>query len=210
MDWANVTAGELVDALREVDWNTRPRPLTEFFAKFTPPKSQSKLLSRIKCNVYYYRANYFCVLVLSCMFSFWRNPWSLIATAIACFSLLLTNDSFAQTFSENATRFVRKYYPPAAAWMRRSAGADGVPKRPYARVKVMHVCGFQRQQLVAGLGLVSAWLLWSSNAVSTVAWAFFWFLVFTSAHASLRSPNLKARLSSYREEFRAVWRGASA
>ena len=36
MDWANVTPGELVDALREVDWNTRPRPLTEFFAKFTP------------------------------------------------------------------------------------------------------------------------------------------------------------------------------
>jgi hypothetical protein len=49
MDWANVTAGELVDALREVDWNTRPRPLTEFFAKFTPPKSQTKLLSRVKC-----------------------------------------------------------------------------------------------------------------------------------------------------------------
>ena len=35
------------------------------------------------------------------------------------------------------------------------------------------------------------------------------FAVGTLAHASLRSPNLKARLSSYREEFRAVWRGYS-
>jgi hypothetical protein len=26
-------------------------------------------------------------------------------------------------------------------------------------------------------------------------------------HASLRTPNLKARLNSYNEEFRAVWRG---
>ena len=57
MDWANVTPGELADALREVDWNMRPRPLTEFFAKFTPPKSQSKLTSRLKCNVSY-RANW--------------------------------------------------------------------------------------------------------------------------------------------------------
>ena len=28
-------------------------------------------------------------------------------------------------------------------------------------------------------------------------------------HATFRSPNLKARLNSYREEFRAVWRGYS-
>ena len=28
-----------------------------------------------------------------------------------------------------------------------------------------------------------------------------------AAHAALRSPNLKARLSSAREEFQAVWRG---
>lgn len=28
-------------------------------------------------------------------------------------------------------------------------------------------------------------------------------------HASFRTPNLKARLNSFREEFRAVWRGYS-
>jgi hypothetical protein len=207
MDWANVSAGELEDALRELVWNSRTRPLTEFFAKFNPPKTRTKLLSRVKCNVYYYRANYFCALVLSLVAGFWRNPWALCACALACFSLLLANDSFAQAFSESAARRARRYCPPAAAWMRRSAGADGVPKRPHARVKAVHVCGFKRKNLVAGLGAVSLWTLHRTSAVFSVARALAAFAAFAGTHAALRPPNLKARLSSYREEFRAVWRG---
>ena len=86
----------------------RPRPLTEFFARFTPPKSQGKLTSRLKCNIYYYRANYFALLVLSFIFAFFRNPFALIACAMSCLSLLCANDSFAQTMSEKITRTVRK------------------------------------------------------------------------------------------------------
>jgi hypothetical protein len=52
MDWSNVTAEELVDALKEVEWATPPRPLPEFFQKFTTPKTQSKWNARLKCNVY--------------------------------------------------------------------------------------------------------------------------------------------------------------
>ena len=100
-----------------------PRPLTEFFAKFTPPKSQSKLTSRLKCNVYYYRANYFCILVGCFLVAFFRNPWALVACAMACFSLLCANDSFAQSFSERTTRTVRKYYP------QRRRGCVGAPGR---------------------------------------------------------------------------------
>jgi hypothetical protein len=209
MDWANVTPGELVDALREVDWNTRPRPLTEFFAKFTPPKSQAKLLSRLKCNAYYYRANYFCALVLSFCVAFFRNPWALVACAMTCFSLLLANDSFAQAFSERATRFVRKVHPPAAAWMRRGAANSGVPARPYARVKTVYVCGVPRKSVVAGALVVALWMLRRTGALASVTWALGVWGAGTIAHASARSPNLKARLSSYREEFRAVWRGYS-
>jgi hypothetical protein len=102
----------------------RPRPVTEFFAKFSPPKTRGKLTSRLKCNIYYYRANYFCFLIFSFVVAFCRNPWALLATATACFSLLCTNDSFAQTLSERVTRTVRKYHPPAAAWMRRNASAS--------------------------------------------------------------------------------------
>ena len=44
--------------------------------------------------------------------------------------------------------------------------------------------------------------------MSTVLWALGMFAVYLGPRV-LRSPNLKARLSSYREEFRAVWRGHS-
>ena len=63
--------------------------------------------------------------------------------------------------------------------------------------------------VVAFLCVLSFFMLRSSRAVSTVLWALGMFAVGTLAHASLRSPNLKARLSSCREEFRAVWRGYS-
>ena len=58
MDWGTVSNAELLSALREVDWKQRPRSATEFFTRFTPPKSSSRLASRVKCNVYYYRTNY--------------------------------------------------------------------------------------------------------------------------------------------------------
>jgi hypothetical protein len=52
MDWSAVTAEDLVDALREVDWSTPPRPAPEFFSRFTVPRSYSKWTSRLKCNLY--------------------------------------------------------------------------------------------------------------------------------------------------------------
>ena len=58
MDWGTVSNAELLSALREVDWKQRPRSAAEFFTRFTPPKSSSRLASRVKCNVYYYRTNY--------------------------------------------------------------------------------------------------------------------------------------------------------
>lgn len=73
----------------------------------------------------------------------------------------------------------------------------------------MHICGFQRSHVVSVLALASGLLLWNTRALYTLSWAAGVFAVGTLAHASLRSPNLKARLSSYREEFRAVWRGYS-
>ena len=87
-------------------------------------KTRGKLTSRLKCNIYYYRANYFCFLIFSFVVAFFRNPWALFATAMACFSLLCTNDSFANSLSERVTRGVRRYYPPAAAWMRRNASSS--------------------------------------------------------------------------------------
>ncbi|KAM0948328.1 putative prenylated rab acceptor P [Dioscorea sansibarensis] len=52
MDWGNVTAEDLIDALREVDWSSPPRPVSEFFSRFTVPRSCYKCNSRLKCNLY--------------------------------------------------------------------------------------------------------------------------------------------------------------
>lgn len=46
---------------------------------------------------------------------------------------------------------------------------------------------------------LSGVLLWRTKAVTTIGLALGVFSVGTLAHAGMRSPNLKARLSSYRE-----------
>ena len=52
MDWNDVTLEDLVDALKEVDWSIPPRPLGEFFGKFSMPKNDSKWEARFRCNLY--------------------------------------------------------------------------------------------------------------------------------------------------------------
>ena len=74
-----------------------------------------------------------------------------------------------------------------------------------AKVTVMGIPRGLAVLLVALAGLVMVqrgggvlrWLLGTAAGWGCVA-----------AHASLRNPNLKARLSNARDEFRAVWRNA--
>ncbi|KAK4262907.1 hypothetical protein QN277_028400 [Acacia crassicarpa] len=51
------------------------------------------------------------------------------------------------------------------------------------------------------------WLI--SAGLLTVLWALAIGLLATILHASFRTPNLKARLNTFREEFSAVWRNYS-
>ncbi|KAJ7529730.1 hypothetical protein O6H91_15G063400 [Diphasiastrum complanatum] len=118
MDWGNVTAEELVDALKEVEWSMPPRPLAEFFAKFTIPKSRAKWNSRFKCNLYYYRTNYFILVTLILVIGFIRNPLALIAVSLAGLSVACLNDSFAVAVSDRLTRLARRVSPPLAAKLR--------------------------------------------------------------------------------------------
>uniref|UniRef100_A0A0E0PNF1 PRA1 family protein n=1 Tax=Oryza rufipogon TaxID=4529 RepID=A0A0E0PNF1_ORYRU len=155
MDWSAVTAEDLVDALREVDWSTPPRPVPEFFSRFTVPRSYSKWTSRLKCNLYYYRTNYFILIM---------------------FILV--------TFNEKVTRTVRQFSPHLAAKMRPPI-TPVLRGRPSSK-RSIHICGRPRWLFV---------LLFSAA---------------TLLHASFRTPNLKARLNTFREEFRAVWRNYSS
>ena len=154
--------------------------------------------SRVKCNLYYYRANYFIYIVGCFVISFFRNPLAFGGVALAGFSTLLLNDSFAHSVSERAVRAARKLHPPLAAAMRTPAAA-APPGRPFQRRRTVFICGRDRRFVVAGLYLFSGGVLWATRAAQTMALTAGAILGGTLLHASMRSPNLKAKLSSYNE-----------
>ncbi|EYU26614.1 hypothetical protein MIMGU_mgv1a013849mg [Erythranthe guttata] len=207
MDWGTVTAEDLVEALREVDWSSPPRPLAEFFSRFTLPRSYAKWNSRLKCNLYYYRTNYFLMIVFILGIGFIRRPLAIVAALVTSLGIALLNDSFAGTFSEKVTRTVRQFSPHLAAKMRPSL-TPVIRGRPSVK-RAIHICGRPRWVFVLLFSTVGFLLWFLSCGIVTVLWAFAIGLLATLIHASFRTPNLKARLNTFREEFRAVWRNYS-
>ncbi|KAG2335028.1 hypothetical protein Bca4012_016026 [Brassica carinata] len=207
MDWGNVTAEDLVDALREVDWSSPPRPMSEFFSRFTVPKSFAKWDSRLKCNLYYYRTNYFIMIVFILGLGFLTRPLAILSALLTALTVAFLNDSFAGSFSEKATRTIRRFSPQLAAKMRPPL-APVIRGRPSAK-RAIHICGQPRWVFVLIFSLVSFALWYISCGLFTVSLALLIGLLATVLHATLRTPNLKARLNTFREEFRAVWRNYS-
>ncbi|KAK8542015.1 hypothetical protein V6N12_014626 [Hibiscus sabdariffa] len=201
MDWGNVTAEDLIDALREVDWSSPPRPLPEFFSRFTVPRSSAKWNSRFKCNLYYYRTNYFILIVVIVGLGFLRKPLSVLAAILTALSIAFLNDS------EKVTRTVRQLSPHLAAKMRPPL-TPVIRGRPSTK-RIVHICGQPRWVFVVIFSSVSFILWYVSCGLLTVLWALAVALLAILLHASFRTPNLKARLNTFREEFRAVWRNYS-
>ncbi|KAK4396196.1 PRA1 family protein A1 [Sesamum angolense] len=177
MDWSNVTAEDLIEALREVDWSSPPRPVSEFFSRFTLPRSYAKWNSRLKCNLYYYRTNYFIMIVFILGKRAKRvwdgvsyEPLAIVAALTTALSIAFLNDSFAGTFSEKVTRTVRQFSPHLAAKMRPSL-TPVIRGRPSAK-RAIHICGRPRWVFVLVFSIVS-FILWSvSCGILTVLWAF--------------------------------------
>ncbi|KAL0911764.1 hypothetical protein M5K25_019925 [Dendrobium thyrsiflorum] len=207
MDWGKVSTDDLIDALREVDWSAPPRPLTEFFSRFTVPRSSAKWDSRLKCNLYYYRTNYFMMIVFLLGIGFIRKPLAIIAAVLTALSIAFLNDSFAITFNEKVTRTVRQFSPQLAAKMRPPI-APVIRGRPSTK-RAIHICGQPRWVFVLIFSAASCVLWFTSCNLLTVLWALAIGLLATILHASFRTPNLKARLNTFREEFREVWRNYS-
>eukprot|EP00250_Pteridium_aquilinum_P023821 c2771_g1_i1 orf=215-853(+) len=208
MDWSTVTLHELADAVKEADWMSTPRPLSEFFAKFSLPKSFSAWSSRLKCNLYVYRINYYFLLVsllLLCT-GVLRSPIAFMGVALSSAAAACLNDSFAMSVNEKLLRTVRRIYPPLAAKLRAppTPGGRGRPSKG-----TIHICGKDRSLVIVGLLSVSVvcWYLSALIKIISITISLIFILIFL--HASFRSPNLKARLNTFREEFRAVWRSYS-
>ncbi|KAF6255729.1 prenylated rab acceptor PRA1 [Scenedesmus sp. NREL 46B-D3] len=211
MDWSNVTAGELVDALKEVDWKA-PRPLLEFLSKFSIPKNQSKWSSRVKCNVYYYRTNYLAILVLALLLAFLRRPLALLGAAASLAALMCFNDPFSSSLNDAVVRLLRKVHPHSAALLRSrcNASSGSLVATSRQRQGAVRVLGLQRPLFVLLVAAAALYCWFRSRAWLGLALALVAGTCVALCHASLRSPNLKARLASAREEFRAVWRGYQA
>ncbi|GFY93214.1 prenylated RAB acceptor 1.A1 [Actinidia rufa] len=75
MDWGNVTAEDLIEALCEVNWSSPPRPLSEFFSS--------------------YRTNYFIMVIFILGLGFLRRPLAIIAAALTALSIAFLNDRYA-------------------------------------------------------------------------------------------------------------------
>lgn len=138
---------------------------------------------------------------------FLRRPLSVVAALLTAISVAFLNDSFAGTFSEKVTRTVRQISPHLAAKMRPPL-TPVIRGRPSAK-RTIYVCGKPRWAFVLVFSTVSFILWFATGALLSVLWAFAIGLLATLLHASFRTPNLKARLNTFREEFRAVWRNYS-
>lgn len=138
---------------------------------------------------------------------FLRRPLAIVAALLTALSTACLNDSFAGTFSEKITRTVRQFSPHFAAKLRPSH-IPVIRGRPSAK-RSIHICGQPRRVFVSIFASASLVLWYVSCGILTLLWAFAIGLLATVLHASFRTPNLKARLNTFREEFRAVWRNYS-
>ncbi|KAI7750006.1 hypothetical protein M8C21_021224 [Ambrosia artemisiifolia] len=169
MDWATVSTEDLIDALKEVDWSSPPRPINEFFNKFTFPRSSNKWNSRLKCNLYYYRTNYFLMILFILGLGFLRRPLAIVAAVSTALTIAFLNDSFAGTFSEKLTRFVRQFSPHLAAKMR-PPPMPVLRGRPSSK-RAIYICGRPRWQFVIMSSAVSLFLWFVSCGLLTLLWA---------------------------------------
>ncbi|GLC55212.1 hypothetical protein PLESTB_000960300 [Pleodorina starrii] len=204
MDWQKVTFGEVVDALKTVSWSA-PRPLSEFFRAFGPPRG---LTGRLKNNLYYYRTNYLVILFLSFIICFLRNPAALASLGLVALGLSCCNDPFATGLNDTLLHALRKVAPRMVARARAKAGSDGVVGL-HKRRRV-YIVLLPRSLLVAALLCGGLGAVYASHAVLTLSWAVLLGVGLPLLHAVFRLPNLKAKIASAREEFRAVWRGYQA
>ncbi|MCO5574054.1 hypothetical protein L7F22_027831 [Adiantum nelumboides] len=155
-----------------------------------------------------YRINYYILLVsfLLLFAGVLRSPIVALGAVLTTFATACINDSFAMFVNEKVLRCARRIYPPLAAKMR-------APLTPGGRARpskgTIHICGKERSHVVAMLLSVSVLSWFLSAQIKILGLTVCLLMTVVLAHASFRMPNLKARLNTFREEFRAVWRSYS-
>ncbi|KAI3868157.1 hypothetical protein MKW92_016990 [Papaver armeniacum] len=72
--------------------------------------------------------------------------------------------------------------------------------------RAIHIYERPRWMFVAVFAFLSYFVWFTSCSLLTVSWALLIGILSPLLHASFQTPNLKARLNTFREDFRAVWR----
>uniref|UniRef100_M8BCS8 PRA1 family protein n=1 Tax=Aegilops tauschii TaxID=37682 RepID=M8BCS8_AEGTA len=130
MDGRPATADDVVEAMREFVWFPPPRPSSEFFSRFSAPRSCSKWISRLECNLYYLFQKMFLKfepkpeqipeswLNNYSGMSFLQKPVAILTAFATGLSIAFFSDSFAVTSTDKVISIVRKFSPDLAAKMR--------------------------------------------------------------------------------------------
>lgn len=163
------------------------------------PKSQAKWASRLKCNAYHYRSNYLLIAAAALALTLLRNPLALLAALFTLMGLLCLNDPFALALNANIMKLVRLAHPATANRMKNYAApaaalAGSRRSRPKYRIAAL-----PRHLFITLLDALALLLLWRGAALLSLLLALLLALGLPLAHASLRAPNLKARLNSARQ-----------
>lgn len=223
MDWNNVSWWEVASALREAEWRQRPPPVSEFLQpnRFSLPKTRAKWSSRAKNNVFYYHFNYSIILCAVLSALFFRQPRAAAALALLALSAATTfNDTIAASLSagvSSAAGFAAKRTGGRLGWrLSRGNAASTAPASTSLRQPLPGGKGGSqtgrfrriiRRALSAMLTIVSLYVIFQAAALLRLVTGLVAGGAIVSTHATFRSPNLKARLGSARDEFRALWRG---
>lgn len=103
------------------------RPWKEFISPLSLPPDSNRAVSRLKCNLLYYRNNYAQVVAgVTCLY-LTRNPTGTISLAIITAGAVLYIDKVACTTSKKIMALLQRARPKAAARIQASpGGADGL------------------------------------------------------------------------------------
>lgn len=220
MDWNNVSWWEVLSAFREADWRQRPQPLHEFLQpnRFSLPKTRAKWSSRAKNNAFYYHVNYIFILTVILASLCLQRPKAAAAVAFAALAVATLNDTFTASLlggASTAAAFMARRSGMRLQW-RLSRGAAGSTAPTSLGHSLPGGRGgnrsgrfqqFLQRALSAAITALAIFLTVRTGAVVRMAAGVVAGAAIILVHATFRSPNLKARLGSARDEFRALWRG---
>eukprot|EP00892_Ulva_mutabilis_P010257 jgi/Ulvmu1/7603/UM038_0028.1 len=196
MEWSTIDTQQLLRAIRQAQH--AKRPWREFFKKFSAPKDSNRAVSRLKCNLYYYRVNYAQVFTGVTGVCIVRNPSGAVSLALMATGAALYIDSIASTASSKIMLLLGKFDSSLAARIRSAPGGHDGQSVPPGKEPLIKIAGYNRNTIanaLIGIGGITAMF---TGAINTLIMGAAAGSVAVLAHAVLRPPNMQARIQNFK------------